>query len=650
MRWILFLVVFAAVMSCSSAPADQFIARFRDREVDLEPFLLGFPYGEAEADLEFGHLLYFDTQPEGRWLRILALDGTGTVDLATGRKVGDTDWSTRSWGHCEYHVPTDRFYVTSDEANGERLNVYAMDPGDGRIEPITSGDYLYGWSFSEDQSLLAYLTRAGRQEPFNACLHIRDLETGEDRRILCDEGGADRFTWSALLFTPAKDRVILTVQHDGDRRLVSLAQVRLDQGDFDYLIPPRVMRRGIDILCDWVSDTEFLYQSSESGFNNLYLCDLDTRCARQITHYRESIRSPRLLETHPPLLVVAIQRPHETEIHLVDVRSGEICYREVMDASVKIIDTHGNRGIFSINRLTTPLRLEWFVARPNGEGWALERSLLSAMPRDLERQIIHCEPERITYPTFDGRRLHAFYLEPRRPPGDPSQRLVLITSFYGGGNYYGEKTHILGAVGIASMSPAPRGSWGFGAEFAALNDRDLGGDEIIDIFYAAHWLVEEKGYEPRQIGVHGGSHGGYATLRALTFPPETNGRDEGFDFGFGMSHAGFFDILTFYESCNIPDWVILEAGDPETERAKLMDRSPINHVERLRAPVFLTHGENDWRVPVTESRRLVERARALGRPVTYLEFPGQGHGIRGLPNTLTYYQGVFDFLESLDSR
>jgi dipeptidyl aminopeptidase/acylaminoacyl peptidase len=137
-------------------------------------------------------------------------------------------------------------------------------------------------------------------------------------------------------------------------------------------------------------------------------------------------------------------------------------------------------------------------------------------------------------------------------------------------------------------------------------------------------------------------------MRCLTFPPKTNGRGESFDFGFGHSHAGFSDIASFYDTCNIPDWVIQEAGDPATERDKLFDRSPIAHVDRLQAPILLTHGENDWRVPVAQSRRFVDKARAFGKVVAYVEFPGQGHGIDGLENNLAYYQVLFDFYESLD--
>lgn len=59
----------------------------------------------------------------------------------------------------------------------------------------------------------------------------------------------------------------------------------------------------------------------------------------------------------------------------------------------------------------------------------------------------------------------------------------------------------------------------------------------------------------------------------------------------------------------IPDWVILEAGDPETEREKLLDRSPITHVNRLESPILLMHGSNDSRVEVSESRQFVAAVR-----------------------------------------
>jgi dipeptidyl aminopeptidase/acylaminoacyl peptidase len=274
------------------------------------------------------------------------------------------------------------------------------------------------------------------------------------------------------------------------------------------------------------------------------------------------------------------------------------------------------------------------------------------LPEDYANAIQQCDVERVAFPTFDidpatgeNRMLHAFLMTPKRPRENSALDLAVITSFYGGGNSFSRTQQVFCEAGIAWLSPSVRGSSGFGKAFMALNDRDLGGDEIIDLFYAARFLENKLGLSPSQIGVAGGSHGGYATMRALTFPPSTNDRGEDYDFGFGMSHAGFSSIVTFYDATNIPDWIILEAGDPATERDKLEARSPINHVGRLDSPLLLTHGENDSRVGVSESRQFAARAEELGKPVTYVEFEGQGHGITGLRNNVRYFQTRFDFLK-----
>jgi dipeptidyl aminopeptidase/acylaminoacyl peptidase len=205
------------------------------------------------------------------------------------------------------------------------------------------------------------------------------------------------------------------------------------------------------------------------------------------------------------------------------------------------------------------------------------------------------------------------------------------------------------AAGLTVISPAVRGSDGFGKTFYGLNDEDLGGDEIVDLFWVARWAEKRLGLSATRIGVYGGSHGGYATMRALTFVPSTNKRNDFYPFGFGMAHAGFSDIESFYRATNIPDWVVLESGDPKVpaELARMRDRSPLTHVERLRAPLLVTHGSKDWRVPVEESRRFVDKAKAAGLPVQYVEFEGQGHHIEGLQLQGMSYQVRLDFLKAV---
>ncbi len=112
--------------------------------------------------------------------------------------------------------------------------------------------------------------------------------------------------------------------------------------------------------------------------------------------------------------------------------------------------------------------------------------------------------------------------------------------------------------------------------------------------------------------------------------------------------AGFSSIVSSYDATNSPDQIILEAGDPKTEREKLPDRSPLNHVDLLNSPLLLTHESNDNRVGVTESRQFNAAAAELHKPVTYVEFGGQRHGISGLANPVRWYQAQFDVLYGVE--
>ena len=95
-------------------------------------------------------------------------------------------------------------------------------------------------------------------------------------------------------------------------------------------------------------------------------------------------------------------------------------------------------------------------------------------------------------------------------------------------------------------------------------------------------------------------------MRLMTFPGEVNGFKASFPFGFGVAVAGFSDIIYEHYHTNIPDWDYLEAGDPVTERDKLMDRSPINHVDKISGPLLLIHGDHDDRVDIGGSQMLYD--------------------------------------------
>jgi dipeptidyl aminopeptidase/acylaminoacyl peptidase len=546
--------------------------------------------------------------------------------------------------------------VQGDERNDEVMNLYRLSLEDGSLHKLTDVPYLYGWTFSKDGRTIGYIARYGDAEPYRTCLTLLDLASDESSEVLCEEGGEHRMVWTSVNFRPSGDGVVIRLNQDGHRSRGTLAYVDLGAPSLDLLLPDGVERQSVGSYeKGWLDDDRFVYVSDETGFSNLYVYDLATRSSRPLTSVAENAWFAWLETGEGRKILQVLDRPYENVLQVLDPESGEILGQETLDLSLGVIG-FDDRDRFVVSRTSAASPFqgdEMTVVLEGGSASFVFRPKIR-LPEAYLAAIEQCDVERVEFPTFDidpatgePRMLHAYLFTPRNERPDPAARLAVITSFYGGSNTFSTGTQVFCEAGISWLSPAVRGSSGFGKNFMALNDRDLGGDEIIDLFYGARFLEEKLGLEPRQIGVAGGSHGGYATMRALTFPPETNGRGEDYDFGFGMSHAGFSNIVSFYDATNIPDWIVLEAGDPATEREKLLDRSPISHVDLLDSPILLTHGSNDNRVGVTESRAFVEAARQLEKPVTYVEFEGQGHGISGLENQVIYYQTRFDFLESV---
>jgi dienelactone hydrolase len=658
------LALVATVVACGEPEVSDssnldYTVSFLGRDVDLEPYFQTYPYGGWNADFEAGKLFYRHTTPEGTWLMVQDLSvgvGTGLVSPEAGQRVFDIDLSTRNLWGMEYDSIRGDMIAQADERNDEVMNLYRLSLQTGALQKLTDVPYIYGWTFSKDGRTIGYVARYGDTEPYRNCLTLLDLESGVSTEVLCEEGGEHRMVWTSVNFRPAGDGVVIRLNKDGHRSWGTLAYVDLQNPGFDLLLRDDVERQSVGSYDKgWLDDDRFVYVSDETGFSNLYVYDLAARTSRPLTSVDENAWFALLETEEGRKILQVLARPHENVLQVLEPGSGDVLGELTLDVSLQVMGFNDrNQFVVSQTSAASPFQGdEMKVVMEDGQAtFAFQPKI--RLPDSYLAAIQQCDAERVEFPTFDidpatgePRMLHAFLFTPREEREDPEARLAVITSFYGGGNYFSTGTQIFCEAGISWLSPAVRGSSGFGKDFMALNDRDLGGDEIIDVFYGARFLERKLGLEPRQIGVAGGSHGGYATMRALTFPPETNGRGEDYDFGFGMSHAGFSSIVSFYDATNIPDWIILEAGDPATERERLLDRSPISHVDLLDSPILLTHGSNDNRVGVTESRAFVEAARRLEKPVTYVEFEGQGHGISGLENQVNYYQTRFDFLEGV---
>jgi dipeptidyl aminopeptidase/acylaminoacyl peptidase len=205
--------------------------------------------------------------------------------------------------------------------------------------------------------------------------------------------------------------------------------------------------------------------------------------------------------------------------------------------------------------------------------------------------------------------------------------------------------------GYAVLSVNYRGSTGFGKKFVNAAVREFSGKMHDDLIDGVDWAVDNGIALRDKVAIGGGSYGGYATLIGVSFTPDT--------FACGVDIVGPSSLVTLVES--FPEYwkPFLEGtwfkyvGDPANpeDRQDMLERSAISRVDDIRVPLLIGQGENDPRVTKLESDQLVEAMAAKGLPVTYVNFPDEGHGFARPENRLAFFAVMEGFLaECLGGR
>ncbi len=213
------------------------------------------------------------------------------------------------------------------------------------------------------------------------------------------------------------------------------------------------------------------------------------------------------------------------------------------------------------------------------------------------------------------------------PPGQPARDLPLMVIVHGGPvsawtHQWTNFGHPLlwTAAGYAVLLPNPRGSRGWGPEFAAAILGDMGGGELTDILSGVDSVVAAGIADTGRVGIFGASHGGYLTAWAITQTDR---------FAAAMPMACVSDWLSFHLTTNIGRFDELFVGaDPYDAAGLYFQRSPVMHVRSVRTPTLIIHGALDLCTPVGQAQELYHGIAEAGQAeVELVIYPREGHGL-----------------------
>ena len=256
-------------------------------------------------------------------------------------------------------------------------------------------------------------------------------------------------------------------------------------------------------------------------------------------------------------------------------------------------------------------------------------------------------PELVSFPTFDEvdgapRQIPAWVYKPQGKGPFP-----VVVSIHGGPEgqtrpgFSSVYQMWMDKLGVAIVLPNVRGSSGYGKTYLALDNGFQREDTVRDIGSLLDWIGTQADLDAERIAVFGGSYGGYMVL-ASSFHYSDRLKA-------AVDIVGISNFVTFLENTQDyrRDLRRVEYGDERDPamRAHLESIAPMNHVDRIKHPMLIVQGQNDPRVPVTESEQVVAALRSQGQSVWYMNAMNEGHGYRKKENRDIYQQATVLFFQ-----
>lgn len=531
-----------------------------------------------------------------------------------------------------YYSPKDNTIAFSMDLGGnERQQIWLVKNEGAETICLTNDPksiHTFG-GWHPQGTKIAYV--ANRRDPAIFDVYIQDVCDGEPEMIYESDGSTAVAAWSA----DGNSLVILKSKSNWNQRLYLLC---LKTGRLEALTPHEGMAAFKSVV----------WHPHKNGF--YFVTDLD-REFTALAYYDCDRKSYNILENPPwdieevtvsptgTLLAYTVNKEGYSDLHIKDLQANKELTMGCLPKGVIVqmaFSPDGKKLAFTFTGPQYNANV-WVYDIAVGSAKQITRADTAGIPKCSFSQ-----PKAIRYQSFDGLEIPAFFSLPPGAKADGS--LPVVVDVHGGPE--SQKRPILNPVaefflnrGYAVLGTNVRGSTGYGRTYSQLDNVEKRMDSVADLKYAVEWLHQCGYVNPNKIAVMGASYGGFMVLSALTTYPDL--------WAAGVDLVGIANFITFLE--NTGPWRrknrAAEYGDPVKDRDFLIKISPINHVDKIIAPLLVIHGLNDPRVPIGEAEQIVVSLRERDSEVDYLVFDDEGHGVVKLKNRIIAYKAIADFLD-----
>lgn len=269
----------------------------------------------------------------------------------------------------------------------------------------------------------------------------------------------------------------------------------------------------------------------------------------------------------------------------------------------------------------------------------LEAKFIAARLENLKSsQMANMQP--IHFNARDGVELNGYLTMPKRKNDAPAPLIVKVHGGpHGVRDYWGFNTEnqYFVANGFAVLQINFRGSGGYGKEFLESGYREWGRKMQDDVTDATHWAIDNGYADQEKICIYGASYGGYSSLMGVIKEPDL--------YQCAVGYVGVYSLPLMYEDGDIPEsdsgvkYLREVIGENESE---LKANSPVYQANKIKVPVFLVHGSEDVRVPMSHFEQLTQALEK--HDINYKTLVREeGHGFQKEENKFELYPRLVQF-------
>jgi dipeptidyl aminopeptidase/acylaminoacyl peptidase len=532
------------------------------------------------------------------------------------------------------------FLYSRDIGGNEQFQIYYWDRNYGISTLLTDGKSRNGsylWNKKGDKIAYTSTKRTGKDLDF----YIVPLNNLSDTKMILENkgGGWNIADWS-------QDESLMIVTNYTSINEVKAYLLDIASGKLEEINPTDKQISYGNFKFSKDGKGIFFTSDEDTEFKTLRYCDLATKKMSKIIDINNDVVIMELSENGSKL-AFAINEGGYSKSYLMDTKTqkyfplnlgspgviSQMKFNKDNNLIAFSLSTPSQTSEVYVHDLKTNKTERWTYSETGGLNTA------NFSPAKL-----------IEYSTFDKdeqtgktRMIPSFLITPK----NASRKLPVLISIHGGpesqstASFNAFNQYWANELGIAILVPNVRGSSGYGKTYLKLDNAMLRENSVKDIGALLDWIATQPNLDSSRVAVIGGSYGGYMSLACMT---NYNDRLKcGIDL-FGISNfVSFLKNTSAYRA----DLRRAEYGDErDPKMAEHFQKiSPLTNIKNITKPMFIYQGENDPRVPLSESEQMVEALKQNGVPVCYVRAKDEGHGIAKKANRDYTYSSISWFLK-----